>query len=159
MVQGISGHDESAATAATAALSAGGTRGAEVADGPRFAEVLAARGEREEDVRSQVREQARMFVATALIHPLLAQMRDDPFRSDLFHGGFAEDAFASQLDTILSDRIVDQMDTRAAAQPNEAGGSALVELVYRHIVRHPAVAERVRLEERARAYEGIASHE
>lgn len=51
------------------------------------------------------REAAEQLVATALINPLLAQMRNDPFRSEFFHGGFAEDAFGSQLDTILADRV------------------------------------------------------
>ena len=53
----------------------------------------------------QARAAAEQFVATAFIVPMLAQMRNDPFRSDLFHGGFAEDAFQSQLDTILADRV------------------------------------------------------
>ena len=42
--------------------------------------------------------------------PLLAQIRNDPFRSDLFHAGFAEDAFQSRLDTILADRITRRAD-------------------------------------------------
>ena len=45
------------------------------------------------------------LVATSFIKPMLAQMRDDPLRSDLFHGGSAEDMFAEHLETELAQRI------------------------------------------------------
>lgn len=53
-----------------------------------------------------VREAVQRFVATALITPLLSELRHQPLDSDLFHGGFAEDAFRQQLETFLADRIV-----------------------------------------------------
>lgn len=62
--------------------------------------------------QAELRQAAEQFVSSAFVLPLLAQMRDDPFRSDLFHGGQGEDAFQSQLDTILADRI-----TRGARFP------------------------------------------
>jgi hypothetical protein len=52
-----------------------------------------------------LREAVTRFVATTLIAPLLKQFAAEPFKSDLFHGGFAEDAFRQQLDTVLADRI------------------------------------------------------
>jgi hypothetical protein len=55
--------------------------------------------------RAKLREAAEQFVASALVLPMLKGMQQDPFRSDLFHGGMGEDAFQSQLDTILADRI------------------------------------------------------
>jgi len=58
----------------------------------------------------QARTAAEQFVATAFVVPMLAQMRNDPFRSDLFHGGFAEDAFQGQLDTIMADRVTQRAD-------------------------------------------------
>ena len=53
----------------------------------------------------QARKAAEQFVASAFMLPMLEQMRNDPLRSDLFHSGFAEEAFQSQFDTILADRI------------------------------------------------------
>ena len=60
----------------------------------------------------QAYEAAQSLVATTLIQPILSQIREDPFRSELFHGGTAEDSFGAQLDTILADRI-----TRASNFP------------------------------------------
>ncbi len=51
------------------------------------------------------RTAARELVASTLLYPLLRQAREDPFQSDLFHGGQGEEVFAQQLDTILADRI------------------------------------------------------
>jgi hypothetical protein len=59
------------------------------------------------DARAQAAyEAAQQLVATTFIQPVLDQVRQDPFRSELFHGGFAEDAFQQQLDVQLSQRIV-----------------------------------------------------
>ena len=55
--------------------------------------------------RKKVREASQQFVASAFILPMLQQMSSDPLLSDLMHGGFAEDAWQSQLNTILADRI------------------------------------------------------
>ena len=88
---------------------------AEQARGPAGAEHTPAR-------HAELREAAEQFVASALMLPLLAQARQDPFRSELFHGGSAEDAFQSQLDTILADRI-----TRGSNLP-------LVDVVVEHVL-------------------------
>ena len=69
----------------------------------------------------QVREAARSLVAISFIQPLLTEARQDPFRSEMFHGGFAEDAFGAQLDSIIAEQI-----TKRADLP-------LVESVYRQI--------------------------
>jgi Rod binding domain-containing protein len=53
----------------------------------------------------QVEEAADQLVAAAFILPLLEQVRDDPFKSDMFHGGQAEEIFGQQLDVLLADRI------------------------------------------------------
>ena len=83
----------------------------------RFEQVLAASQAKHADAAAvdpdrfeQARTAAEQFVATAFVVPMLAQMQNDPFRSDLFHGGFAEDAFKSQLDTILADRVTRRAD-------------------------------------------------
>ena len=57
-----------------------------------------------------LRKAAQQLVATTFIQPMLAKMRDDPFKSDLFHGGRTEEIFGEQLDTILSERIVAKAD-------------------------------------------------
>ena len=54
----------------------------------------------------QVRESVEQLVSSAFILPLMNELRDQPLDSDLFGGGFAEDSFRQQLDTILADRMV-----------------------------------------------------
>lgn len=54
---------------------------------------------------AQADKAASEFVAGALVRPLLAQARNDPFKSKLFHGGQAEEMFGEQLDGVLADRI------------------------------------------------------
>lgn len=58
------------------------------------------------DREKDLRKAAEQLVATTFIQPMLAKMREDPFKSDLFHGGRTEEIFGEQLDTILSERIV-----------------------------------------------------
>lgn len=58
------------------------------------------------DRAKELRKAAEQLVATTFIQPMLAKMREDPFKSDLFHGGRTEEIFGEQLDTILSERIV-----------------------------------------------------
>ena len=60
--------------------------------------------------RQQVRDAAKQFVSTAFIMPLLAQARQDPFRSELFHGGQAEEMFGQQLDQHYADAMVNGMN-------------------------------------------------
>jgi len=74
--------------------------------------------------REEVREAARSLVSISFIQPLLTQARQDPFRSEMFHGGFAEDTFGAQLDSIIAEQI-----TRRTDFP-------LVESVYRQIAGH-----------------------
>jgi hypothetical protein len=50
------------------------------------------------------------LVAPAFIQPLLARLREEPFRAEMLHGGFGEDAFGAQLDTILADRVSERLD-------------------------------------------------
>jgi len=70
------------------------------------------------------REAAQQLIATTLVMPILSQARKDPFRSEMFHGGFGEDAFGAQLDTVLADRI--------AAGPQM---QPLVDSVYRQLTQ------------------------
>ena len=59
---------------------------------------------------TDLRKAAEQLVATTFIQPMLAKMREDPFKNDLFHGGRTEEIFGEQLDTILSERIVSRAD-------------------------------------------------
>ena len=52
-----------------------------------------------------------------------AQARNDPFRSDLFHGGLAEDSFGQQLDSIIAQRVTSRSNL------------PIVESVYNHITQ------------------------
>lgn len=56
--------------------------------------------------KDEVRHAAEQLVSSALILPMLQQIRETSLKSDLFHGGFSEDAFGAQLDTELADRMV-----------------------------------------------------
>ncbi|MEM1213209.1 MAG: hypothetical protein AAGI68_13035 [Planctomycetota bacterium] len=58
----------------------------------------------EED--AELRDAAEKLVSNALVKEVFAIARRDPLKSDMFNGGFTEDAFGAQLDQILADRIV-----------------------------------------------------
>lgn len=73
----------------------------------RIDSLQRARDQKERE--TDVRQMAEQFVATSLIGPLMVQVRDDPFKSDLFHGGFTEDAFMRQFDEIIADRMSKRM--------------------------------------------------
>lgn len=55
--------------------------------------------------RKRARDAASQLVATALVQPVLAELRSSPFKSELFHGGRGEEVFGQQLDTLLAERI------------------------------------------------------
>lgn len=57
--------------------------------------------------RDKVRDAAQKLVSSSFVLPLLAQMRNSAFKSDLMRGGKGEDAFGAQLDTIIADRVVE----------------------------------------------------
>jgi len=69
----------------------------------------------------QLRESVEQLVSSAFILPLMNELRDQPLDADLFGGGFAEDSFKQQLDTVLADRMV-------------AGGNMpLVDVIYHRL--------------------------
>jgi len=94
----------------------------------RFDDVIAAADfavdRRPDNVEQVVRQGVEQLVASAFVQPMLAAMRDDPMRSDLFHGGLAEDMFGSQLDARMAQRI-----TRAANLP-------VVDLIYERFMQN-----------------------
>ncbi len=53
---------------------------------------------------------ARDLVGASLIMPLLKQSHNDPFKTAMFHGGQAEEAFNEQLDQQMTDRMTKRMD-------------------------------------------------
>ena len=56
--------------------------------------------------------QTRKWVAMSFFEPMLEQMRNSPFRSDLFDGGSAGKAFESMYDERLSEKMAsDASDT------------------------------------------------
>lgn len=76
-------------------------------DGKDFASILSeSSSSGAADLKNEeIREAADQLVATAFILPLLEQARNDPFKSDMFHGGKAEEVFGQQLDVIFADNI------------------------------------------------------
>ncbi|MEM6392195.1 MAG: hypothetical protein AAF797_05440 [Planctomycetota bacterium] len=78
---------------------------------PAFGDILDALqpGKAEPDPAeedAELREAAEQLVSNALVKEVFAIARRDPLKSDLFNGGFTEDAFGAQLDQLLADRIV-----------------------------------------------------
>lgn len=94
-------------------------------DASHFSDLIAPRDtatdRHDKTTIDSAREAARELVSIALIQPILTQARDDPFASDLFHGGRTEEAFGAQLDEIYSERIT------------AAGGFPLIDAVYNRI--------------------------
>ena len=81
------------------------------------------------DAKSGAREAAEQLVATTLVAPLLAELREQPLDTKLFHGGFGEDAFRQQLDTKLADEIV------------KSSRFPLVDRIYAQITRRAELAQ------------------
>ncbi len=61
---------------------------------------------------AQLREQARRFVAQAFYAPMLKQMHEGVFKSDLFSGGRGGEAFSQLFDQHLVDRIARGADPK-----------------------------------------------
>lgn len=78
------------------------TPGAARAGGKDFAAMIESSRAPAND---EAREAADQLVATAFILPLLEQARNDPFKSEMFHGGRGEQIFGQQLDVIFADAI------------------------------------------------------
>lgn len=111
--------DVTTRTTVTAALRDGGAK-----PQAAFDAALAGQGRSE----GELREAAQQLVATALVMPLLEEVRQQPLDANLFgDGGFGSDAFKAQLDTQIADRIV------------KKGNFALVESVYQHVMRQAAL--------------------
>ncbi len=70
-----------------------------------FAGVLEMARESDAAAKEKAQTVGNQLVATAMIQPILAELRNSPFKSDLFDGGRAEEVFGQQLDTTLADRI------------------------------------------------------
>lgn len=130
-------------------------------NGPHFSEMLNPR-DTAADRAPQTRDEtattaARQLVSSTLILPLMKQMRQDPFKVSMFHGGQAEDAFNSQLDTILADRLtarsnlpivasVEKWITRRSATGAEAQAAAANPAIQKPAYpRTPATGQRINL--------------
>ena len=100
-----------------------GTPGPLAGTADTFAVKLAGNAQ-ETSIQREVRTAAREFVAIGLVQPLFALMRNDPFKSDLFHGGQGEEMFGPMLDQHLASRIVGGSDEGLEGQ---AGGTAGIE--------------------------------
>jgi Rod binding domain-containing protein len=59
----------------------------------------------EEIQHEQLTETARKWVSQTFFGTLLKQMRESPFKSDLFGGGRGEEAFGPLYDAQLADRM------------------------------------------------------
>jgi hypothetical protein len=77
----------------------------------------------DQDKAKALRKASEQLVATTFIQPMLSKLREDPFKTDMFHGGQTEEIFGQRLDTIMSERIVAKADF------------AIVDAVYRSIAK------------------------
>jgi Rod binding domain-containing protein len=69
---------------------------------------------------------ARIWVAQTFYGEMLKQMRNSPFKSDLFDGGRGGEAFANQLDQKLAERMA-----------SGHAGDRLVQAIVRKIEHNP----------------------
>ncbi|QQE10701.1 hypothetical protein JD969_14495 [Planctomycetota bacterium] len=76
------------------------------------------------DLEVKVRDASEKLVASAFVLPILQKMQDDPFRSEVFHGGTAEDMFAQQWNTLVADDMV------------KNANFPMVDAVYNQIMNH-----------------------
>ena len=78
--------------------------------------------------RAALVKNVRIWVGQTFLGTLMKQMRDSPFKSDLFSGGRGGDVFAGLLDQHLAERM-----SRGVAEP-------LVNSIVRRIERaHPSL--------------------
>jgi len=107
---------------------------------PGFASSLSAtmldRGDAPRDEQNaqhtapeEAREAAEQLVASAFLQPMFKQLRESGFKTGLFDGGQAEQAFEQRLHTRIGDRLVRKMDlpmvdavTRYLTQNGSRGG-------------------------------------
>lgn len=61
------------------------------------------------ETHEKARDAARELVALAFLHPMLAETREDPFQSEMFHGGQGEKLFRARLDELTADRMSKSM--------------------------------------------------
>lgn len=94
-----------------------------------FAATLSRAATTDQD-KDQARIAAQKLVSTALVMPLLEEVREQPLDANLFDGGVAEDAFRQRLDQQFADRIV-----RSARFP-------LVDRIYQNITQNITGAAR-----------------
>ncbi len=89
-------------------------RGSRAAASDTFSQALAQRNSRltatnaaeaPATKQEQLREAAGQLVATAFLLPLMAEARKSNFKSDLFGGGFAQDAMREKLDVQFAEQL------------------------------------------------------
>ena len=80
---------------------------------------------------SAVRKQAEIFVASAFFGTLMKQMRESPFKSELFSGGRGGQAFGSLYDQQMAERM------------SRGTGAKLVNAIVRKIEARKAYQQQV----------------
>ncbi len=72
------------------------------------------------------------LVASTFIKPMLDEMRNSPFKNEMFSGGQGEKVFGSQLDSIIAERVTSSSD------------NSLVASIYSRLEKQVRVIERQR---------------
>lgn len=77
----------------------------------RMAEVTRAKdqgqksAQLDEEQMQALRESAQKLISNLFLEPIFKQIRNGPFKNEMFSGGMGGDLFGSQLDQVLSDRM------------------------------------------------------
>ena len=82
-------------------------------DRSKFTELMRVSFDRQAETtgeNEELRNAANQLVSVAFIKPLMAQMRESPFKNEMFHGGQGETIFQEHLDTVIADRISSRSD-------------------------------------------------
>jgi len=106
---------------------------AKAGDREKFTDLMRVSFDRQGEAtgeNEELRNAANQLVSVAFIKPLMAQMRQSPFKNDMFQGGQGETIFQEHLDTVLADRI------------SSRSNFAIADAVYRKIAgqKHNATA-------------------
>lgn len=116
-------------------------------DREKFTELMRVSFDRQngggDSREKQLRDTANQLVSVAFIKPMMAQMRESPFKNEMFHGGQGETVFQEHLDTVLADRIASRTNysladaiyrkiAKSAGMIDQTGGGPPVNRINQH---------------------------
>ncbi|MHC4994234.1 MAG: rod-binding protein [Planctomycetota bacterium] len=64
-----------------------------------------------DNTKERFRAAARELVGMTFVLPILKMARQDPFKTELFHGGQGEEMFGARFDELMANQIASRLDT------------------------------------------------